>query len=540
VSSRSKEAVDFPVLLARQARRVEALACVHEDKQTAPVENRHPEMTAPMDDLPVRSVSLVVKQLDPSALNEFGLGVVRQCFGGFMTPRTEDDPDVVEQHRALDSVGLGLKFDPTQARRFAGDHTLHRGRYYTVCRSESGDDGGTLMNELRAYYDPFSAGLVDIFDTTVPSSKERLPSFVAAELSRRAAARRPGHLVFVIRPLGGKPFPMQLPPFAVALPLSILNIVIERAMDLRDPHCARWLTKALSRLTWTVDGKQVPAFLAKPPISSFKELLPSLYMQALGGGAGANQIAGLWLREVGVDGVIFPSARTDTYVMVNDGAVQGSSGWNFVDYRGAGPPMYGGQFDTIPCWPTWIAAEPRDVSPLDKPIIFASAELESIEEGPAAGSWRVTGLENTRAALVHMGEALFCLGTKLNLREDPRIPYVQKLMMQGHFPAPEISMPPWEAADIFTRRGIEWQTTFCTAIKDIFFGRSIFGNFGSLVFGYERSRAILDTWINAVTINAGGQRPHEIEVLKSVLSEIANGYRRPYGPSVFKDADKLS
>src|SRR5262249_45627441 len=159
--------------------------------------------------------------------------------------------------------------------------TLDRGRYYTLCQSESGDDGGTLINELRAYYDPFSAGLVDVFDTTVPSSRERLPKFAVGELSRRATAQRPGYLVLVVRPLGGKPFPMRSPPFGVALPLSIQNVAIERAIDLRDPHCARWLTRKLSTLTWTIDGKAVAAFPLKPPLTSFQELLPSLYMQAL-------------------------------------------------------------------------------------------------------------------------------------------------------------------------------------------------------------------------------------------------------------------
>lgn len=238
--------------------------------------------------------------------------------------------------------------------------------------------------------------------------------------------------------------------------------------------------------------------------------------------------------------MIFPSARTDAYVIVNDGAVQGWSGWNLVDYRGAAPPMYEGQSDTMPCWPTWIAAEPRDVSPLEKPIIFASAGLESIDAGPAAGSWRVTGLENTRSALIHTGELLFCLGTKLNLQEDPRLPYVYALMTLGHRPAPDITMPPWTAADIYTERGIEWQTTFCAAVKDIFFGDSILGNFGSLVFGDTRSRSSLNTWIKSMAVNAGGQPPHEIEVLISVLREIANACRRPYGPSLFFEGDLLS
>ena len=414
---------------------------------------------------------------------------------------------------------------------------LDRGRYYTVCRSESGDDRGTLINELRAYYDPYHAGLVDIFDTTVPSSCERLPSFVASQLSRRAAAQRPGHLVLVIRPLGGKPFPMDSPPFAVALPLSVRNVTVDRAIDLRNPECARWLSRRLSTLTWAIDGKEIAAFPGKSPLSEFRELLPSLYTQALGGAAGATQIAGLWLRRLGVDGVIFPSARSDAYVMVNDGAVEGWSGWNLVDYRGAEQPLYRGQIDTIPYWPTWIAAEPRDVSSLDRPIIFASATMESIDEGPASGSWRISGLEDTRSALVHTHELLFCLSTKLSMEDDPRLPYLYALMTHGHRPAPPITMAPWTKADIYTGRGINWQTTFCAAVKDVFFGDSILGNFGSRVFGDKRSRSSLNNFVQSIAVKAAGQLPPEIEALISILREIANGYRRPYGPSLFLDGD---
>jgi hypothetical protein len=498
---------------------------------------------APMEGIPVRAVSLVLKQLDLSALNEFGRNVVRQCFGGFVERRAEDDPDVVQQRQFLASaMGSTPAFDPTLARRFAGDLTLDRGRYYTLCRSETGDDSGTLINELRAYYDPFSAGLVDVFDTTVPSSRARVPKFVAEKLSSSSTAPRPGHLVLVIRPFGGKPFAMEIesPPFAVALPLSIQTITVQRAIDLRDSACADWFAQTLSSLTWPVNDKTVPAFPSKPPLSSFRQLLPSLYMQALGGGSGANQIAGLWLRTVGVDAVIFPSARTDSYVIVNDRAVQESSGWNMVDYRGAPHPMYRGQVDTMPHWPTYIAAEPRDVSPLDRPIIFASAVIESIDEGPGAGSWKVTGLEKTRSAFVHMAELLFCLGTKLNLREDPRMPYLKSLMMMGHQPTPKITMPPWTTADIYTERGIEWQATFCAAVKDVFFGKSVLGTFGSSVFGDERSRSIINTWFNSLAMNAGGQLPPALEAFYSISRDVANSYRRPYGPSLFFNADVLA
>ena len=494
------------------------------------------QMVAPA---PVRPVCIILKQLDASALNEFGRNFVDQCFRGFLTPRTEDDPDVVEQSQFFKQfTGIAPSFDSTRARRFAGDLSLDRGRYYTLCHSDSGDDSGTLINELRTYYNPFSAGLIDIFDTTVPDSRARLPQFVAEELSRHASTQRPGHLVLVVRPLGGKPFPMASPPFAVALPLKIQRITIERVIDLRVPESARWFARNLSTLTWTTDGTAIRAFPLKPPLSSFRELLPSLLMQAIGGGMGATQIAGLWLRNVGVEALIYSSARADARVRVVDGALEEWSGWNLVDYRGAEAPMSGGVVDVIPCWPTWIAAEPRDTSGLDRPIIFTSAVLESSDEGQMAGSWSLRGLQKTRSALVHTSELLFCLSIRMDLHKDSRMPHLYKLMMFGTRHAPAITMPPWTEANVLTEAGVEWQEVFCAGLKDIFFGNSILGNFGSSVFGDKRSRELLETWINTLAVT--GIFAEEIAGLIDVLREIAGSYSRPYGPSLFFDADVLS
>jgi hypothetical protein len=56
-----------------------------------------------------------------------------------------------------------------------------------------------------------------------------------------------------------------------------------------------------------------------------------------------------------------------------------------------------------------------------------------------------------------------------------------------------------------------------------------------LVFGDKRSRSSLNSFVQSIAVKAGGQLPPEIEALISILREIANGYRRPYGPSLFFD-----
>jgi hypothetical protein len=96
--------------------------------------------------------------------------------------------------------------------RFAGDDLLPRGRYYTIAADASGNDGGTgaataatcnthgrcgCARELRAYYNPLKAGIVQIFDTTNPPDRKALSRFNLPV---------PG-LVLVFLPAGPSPNP---------------------------------------------------------------------------------------------------------------------------------------------------------------------------------------------------------------------------------------------------------------------------------------------------------------------------------------------
>ena len=122
----------------------------------------------------------------------------------------------------------------------------------------------------------------------------------------------------------------------VFLPVRITRERFNRLIDLRDPRVASWFTYELTRLRWiTGDGSEARAFAAKEPLDEFADLLPSLMVQYHGGGNGATRIAGQWLRLLGADGLVFPSARSDSWVEVDHEAVRESHGWNLVDYRGA-------------------------------------------------------------------------------------------------------------------------------------------------------------------------------------------------------------
>ena len=53
------------------------------------------------------------------------------------------------------------------------------------------------------------------------------------------------------------------------------------------------------------------------------------------GGDGLTNAIGSYLRTIGVEALIFPSARSDTYVEFRNGELVDFGGWNLVDYRNA-------------------------------------------------------------------------------------------------------------------------------------------------------------------------------------------------------------
>jgi len=70
---------------------------------------------------------------------------------------------------------------------------------------------------------------------------------------------------------------------------------------------------------------------------TFYHMLPAL-MNRNRGGSIITQAIGLLLRRSGADALVYPSARTNVRVIVEDGKPINWNGWNLVDYRGAPNP----------------------------------------------------------------------------------------------------------------------------------------------------------------------------------------------------------
>jgi hypothetical protein len=67
-------------------------------------------------------------------------------------------------------------------------------------------------------------------------------------------------------------------------------------------------------------------------VSSFYEMLPALMHLNLGGGEETRGV-GHWMRHTGVNALIFPSARCNVGVTIQDSQLADNYGWNLIDYR---------------------------------------------------------------------------------------------------------------------------------------------------------------------------------------------------------------
>ena len=265
-------------------------------------------------------------------------------------------PIVAERRNSREFAPEFKKFDhvaePQTNRRYAGDWMLPKTRYYSLCSSEDGRDGGTMERELLSYHEPLAHGWIEINDLA-----EKKLSDVHGDQVKALDEIRHAFLITIppvtkseyqgLREVGGPQDTLN-----IIMPTKVERRSFERLIDLRIPGVAAWFTRNLTRLRWS-SGLEMQAFAMKGPLDDFHELLPSLLVQTHGGGECATRIAGQWLRVLGADALVFPSARSDAFVEVVDGNVVG---WvrDLVDYTGA-PPVQAWSFDMTSEWLQYFA-----------------------------------------------------------------------------------------------------------------------------------------------------------------------------------------
>ena len=204
--------------------------------------------------IPLTKLHAVLKSHRPTFDNEIGAITLRDAFPGFLGDPSQD---FAAQADAMDQAGADRVFivkDSPVRRRFAGDFTLSRGCYSSVCDDEYGNDEGTLARELSAYYEPDTAGDVSLRDLVMPQDAELLskhcgaaPSGLAIELHSIAGRTNPilsklrqAHLI----PAGDAPSSVL-----IFIPLIVQKVEVDEVFDLRQLNTQQWLTRFFRKET---------------------------------------------------------------------------------------------------------------------------------------------------------------------------------------------------------------------------------------------------------------------------------------------------
>jgi hypothetical protein len=367
------------------------------------------EFVEPAETPPYQSLDLLLKQCDIQSLDPAGQQALTLFSAFAQTWERNRSRHIREAEQMLVSLSPSgdeyeVRSDTRPDRRFSGDGYLSRARYFSLCRDD-GLDGGTMLRELAVYHDPLSDGPVEIHDLT-----EGPPSAGDPRSGTGASPRE-----------GPRGILVSIPPYTatqhdwlhdavrrwetttVLLPVRITRERFERLIDLRDPRVASWFANELTRLRWIAgDGSEAHAFPNKEPLDEFADLLPSLMVQDHGGGNGATRIAGQWLRSLGADALVFPSARSDSWVEADQEAVRDFYGWNLVDYRGALPARLQ-TFDLTPVWITQVSNEITEMTLPHQADVF----LERETQGRARGSWSWHNIEESNLAARLLGSAVY-------------------------------------------------------------------------------------------------------------------------------------
>jgi hypothetical protein len=276
---------------------------------------------------PTSNFSAYVKQVNPSELSASERGFLDASFGGFLTGVSTPGAATAMLAARFPNVSHENRIP----RRYDGDRTLPRGRYYTVCEDAEGRDSGTLGYELKFYKRARTAkGHIEVFDPGVTSEREMIGLLgFATSADERIVVR---FTPFAQQSDVTTPVSINL-----SIPIKIEKLQVDNVLDLRRPAALNWVFQTLPNLHVLGDGEKWPCFPFRNKLATFGDILPSFMDQAQGGG-NFDKIVGLYLRQIGISGLVFPSVRNDAYTYAVNGEPKEFHGWSFVDYREAPQP----------------------------------------------------------------------------------------------------------------------------------------------------------------------------------------------------------
>lgn len=351
-----------------------------------------------------------IKQIDAAQLQPSSHEALRAGFPLFFDLDVPPEQLLVAIARTASGEPVRLK---KRTRRFAGDELLPRSRYYTLSKDARGNDAGTLVCELWAYSQIARTGKIALIDMADQTASHQLK-----QLGLETPAENTILLVFLPGSDSGlSPFLLSngLPQRTVAfpLPVKVIHERIDNVVDLRLPETADWFARAVSRAVLEVYSpknqsiRYLKCWPLRPPLENFGQLLPAMLTQEHGGGV-LSVAAGVLLRKAGVNGLIFPSARNDPFLIFRDGEIRRAEGWNFVDYRNAPPPKQMVVLDVDRSWPDKVRLGPNfSLKNGPGPDLFRTVQVEFAEEGRRRGSFEVEGIVTVHNILRQLELASF-------------------------------------------------------------------------------------------------------------------------------------
>ncbi|MFM0075268.1 tetratricopeptide repeat protein [Paraburkholderia sediminicola] len=404
------------------------------------------EVGGPLANIPFSTFNGHLKSMRWSRFSDAAKEATKLAFPHFFQTAAAD-PEIKRFFRNRPSSGTQ---PPYSYRRFAGGAEFPRERYYSISDGNSGDDQETLLYELLAYTAPGTAGAMIPIDGLYRKNRETVGrefGINPARFSTRAI-----NLLFIdddertLTPLfrsEGMRSHRKLTEI-VCLPYTVERMTIEGVIDLRLPQTREWFEKNIlaglpdirfvygkARVERLSVGMERPERSARRPrrqapvsdrvmltwaprsnwdgetifgTDDFFGLLPFLTFPQLGGSP-VTEAIGVWLRNIGANGLVYPSARNDVAVRVEKGVLIGSRGWCFVDYRNAPPPT--NEFRLI--------FEPDSWSSIDG---FLQPEVIIDKANHAFGSWRLLGRAHHSARQFRAGQLALLRAMLSHQREN--------------------------------------------------------------------------------------------------------------------------
>jgi hypothetical protein len=245
---------------------------------------------------------------------------------------------------------------PYCRRRYSGDMSKEfpRSRYYHAVPSDIRDQ--TIVCELNAYTIPALVG----FTCAELGSEDDVVNLVFRGLPRESnplfrGLANPEFYDHVFKKLP-KTDPLReaaaderlkgcipdVNTFVIPVQLSTTHHDIANCLDLRRPEARCWLVNFFHDPPPGLYGDAFRALALAhrfefQKVQDWAGIIGVIYAQTMGGNPLTDMI-GTYLRSVGCDALIFPSARSDTLAHWVNGELKSFVGWNLVDYRGAGEP----------------------------------------------------------------------------------------------------------------------------------------------------------------------------------------------------------